>query len=69
MIIKLSSNNGLLLLSHFEECTIKYNNKKSQEKIMQIIKKYSIIAILTLSIVAGAYNNILSYADFKQSLP
>ena len=53
----------MLLLSHFEECTIKYNNKKSQEKIMQIIQKYSIIAILTLSIVAGAYNNILSYAQ------
>ena len=30
---------------------------------MQIIQKYSIIAILTLSIVAGAYNNILSYAQ------
>jgi hypothetical protein len=30
---------------------------------MQIIKKYSIIAILTLSIVAGLNNNILSYAQ------
>jgi hypothetical protein len=30
---------------------------------MQIIKKYSIIAILTLSIVAGLTNNILSYAQ------
>ena len=31
---------------------------------MQIIKKYSIIAILTLSIVGGLYNNnILSYAQ------
>ena len=30
---------------------------------MQIIKKYSIIAILTLSIVAGLYNNALSYAQ------
>jgi hypothetical protein len=53
----------LLLLKHIEECTIKYNNKKSLEKIMQIIKIYSIIAILTLSIVAGVYNNILSYAQ------
>ena len=31
--------------------------------MMQIIQKYSIIAILTLSIVAGVYNNILSYAQ------
>ena len=31
--------------------------------MMRIIKKYSIIAILTLSIVAGVYNNILSYAQ------
>jgi hypothetical protein len=30
---------------------------------MQIIKKYSIIAILTLSIVAGLYHNALSYAQ------
>ena len=30
---------------------------------MQIIKKYSIIAILTLSIVAGLYLNALSYAQ------
>jgi hypothetical protein len=30
---------------------------------MQIIKKYSIIAILTLSIVAGLHNDILSYAQ------
>jgi hypothetical protein len=47
----------------FEGCTIKYNNKKFIEKWMQIIKKYSIIAILTLSIVAGLNNNILSYAQ------
>ncbi len=53
----------MLLLKHIEECTIKYNNKKSLEKIMQIIKIYSIIAILTLSNVAGVYNNILSYAQ------
>ncbi len=31
--------------------------------MMQIIKKYSIIAILTLAIVAGLTNNILSYAQ------
>ena len=30
---------------------------------MQIIERYSIIAILTLSIMAGVYNNILSYAQ------
>ena len=30
---------------------------------MQIIKKYSIIAIFTLSIVTGLYNNILSFAQ------
>ena len=30
---------------------------------MQIIKKYSIIAILTLSIVGGLYHNALSYAQ------
>jgi hypothetical protein len=47
----------------FEGCTIKYNNKKFIEKWMQIIKKYSIIAILTLSIVAGLHNDILSYAQ------
>jgi hypothetical protein len=47
----------------FEGCTIKYNNKKFIEKWMQIIKKYSIIAILTLSIVAGLHDDILSYAQ------
>jgi hypothetical protein len=31
--------------------------------MMQIIEKYSIITILTLSIITGVYNNILSYAQ------
>ena len=30
---------------------------------MQIIERYSIITILTLSIITGVYNNILSYAQ------
>ena len=40
----------------------KVYKKKSIDKRMQNIKKYSIIAILTLSVVAGIFNNIpLSY--------
>ena len=42
----------------------KVYKKKSIDKRMQNIKKYSIIAILTLSVVAGIFNNIpLSYAQ------
>jgi hypothetical protein len=42
----------------------KVYKKKSIDKPMQNIKKYSVIAILTLSVVAGIFNNIpLSYAQ------
>ena len=55
------------MTDYYNDCSmnvpIKYNNKKYLEKTMQIIERYSIIAILTLSIMAGVYNNILSYAQ------
>ena len=53
----------------FEYCTIKYNSKKPQKDSMQNIKKYNIIAILTISVVAGIFNNIpLSYAQDNSTM-
>ena len=47
----------------------KVYKKKSIDKRMQNIKKYSIIAILTLSVVAGIFNNIpLSYAQSNSTM-
>ena len=47
----------------------KVYKKKSIDKYMQNIKKYSIIAILTLSVVAGIFNNIpLSYAQDNSTM-
>jgi hypothetical protein len=47
----------------------KVYKKKSIDKPMQNIKKYSVIAILTLSVVAGIFNNIpLSYAQGNSTM-
>ena len=48
---------------------LKYNSKKPQIDSIQNIKKYNIIAILTLSVVAGIFNNIpLSYAQDNSTM-
>ncbi len=66
-LIVLNRKSILLFINYSK--IYKVYKKKPKDKRMQNIKKYSIIAILTLSVVAGIFNNIpLSYAQSNSTM-